>query len=292
LRNQEVPGEDGSMMTLVKKIRLGEILLMTGFVLIAIPFLPPSSDGADLRIAESAAFLFAANFLLLVAVYSANGFFGFKADRLNPRLSQHQFSSPRKYQAVTLFALVSSLVLLSTLNTNLPYLGFLSFLLWVFYSAPGGAKGRPVLGTLVHLLGQVLQFHLCILAFAQPTPSTLAVSVYFGLLFASGHLMHEVKDHESDAAAGIRTNAVVFGPAKVIAFYRVAISIIPIYWITLWLTGLVDDRQFWPFFIASVAHVALTFVGRLRLGGDFYQGAYRALYFAAGLVTFAARTRG
>lgn len=273
------------MLKLVKKIRLAEILLMTGFVLIAIPFLPESSVSSAL-IARNSALLFAANFLLLVAVYSANGFFGFKADRLNPRLSSHQFSTPRKYQAVTLVTLVSSLVLFWWLNTNLPFLGALSFLLWVFYSAPGGAKGRPILGTLVHLLGQVLQFHLCILAFTQPTLSTLAASVYFGLLFASGHLMHEVKDHESDAAAGIRTNAVAFGPGRVIAFYRFAIFLIPIYWLALRLGDLITARQFWPFFVASLTHVALTFVGRMRLGGDPYQWTYRALYLAAGLATF------
>lgn len=273
-------------MKLVKKIRLAEILLMTGFVLIAIPFLPESSVTSVL-IARNSALLFVANFLLLVAVYSANGFFGFKADRLNPRLSEHQFSTPRKYQAVTVVTLVSSLFLLWALNTDLPYLGALSFFLWVFYSAPGGAKGRPILGTVVHLLGQMLQFHLCILAFARPTVSTLAVSAYFGLLFASGHLMHEVKDHESDAAAGIRTNAVVFGPNRVIAFYRFAIFIIPIYWLALRLGGLITERQFWPFFAASLAHVTLTFVGRMRLGGDPYQRAYRIMYFVAGVVTFA-----
>ncbi|MES2963861.1 MAG: UbiA family prenyltransferase [Bdellovibrionota bacterium] len=271
---------------MIKKIRLAEILLMTGFVLIALPFLPVETLSSG-HVARNSSLLFLANFLLLVAVYSANSFFGYKADRLNPRLRDHQFSSPRKYQVVTLVSLATALGLLSTLNRDLPYLGILSFLLWVFYSAPGGAKSRPYLGTLVHLVGQVLQFHLCIVAFAPPTLSTLAVSIYFGLLFASGHLMHEVKDHESDAAAGIRTNAVVFGTARLIAFYRLAVALIPVYWLLLFCAGLLNAEQFWPFFVASGAHLALTLFSPLSPGGERFQAAYRVLYFAAGVVTFA-----
>ena len=39
----------------------------------------------------------------------------------------------------------------------------------------------------------------------------VALSVFFGLVFAAGHLNQEVRDHESDRANGIRTSAVVHG---------------------------------------------------------------------------------
>lgn len=265
-----------------KKARLLETLLMTGFVLIAIPFLGELPSD---QLPSKTLLLFAANFLLLIAVYSANSYFGYKADRINPRFKDGLFESPLHYLVVAATTLIGGVALLGIMNSRLPYLGVLSFLLWVFYSAPGGAKSRPVLGTLVHLVGQVLQFHLCVLAFTEPTLATLLISIYFGMLFASGHLMHEVKDHESDSLADIRTNSVTFGTAKVIAFYRVVVLVIPMYWLSLWASGFVALGQFLPFLIASVVHAGLTFV--LEPGTEKYQTVYRILYFVAGVFAFA-----
>jgi 4-hydroxybenzoate polyprenyltransferase len=39
----------------------------------------------------------------------------------------------------------------------------------------------------------------------------VALSLFFGLVFAAGHLNQEVRDYESDRAHGISTSAVVFG---------------------------------------------------------------------------------
>lgn len=276
-------------MGFIKKIRVGEILLMTGFVLIAIPFAREPLGLAGLG--RTAALLFVANFLLLVAVYSANGFFGFHADRLNPRFENGQFSSRRSYQVITVASLAASLLLLALIRPLLPLLGSASFALWVFYSAPGGGKGRPIVGTLVHLFGQVLQFHLGILAFTNASPLTFAISLYLGLLFASGHLMHEVMDHESDAKAGIRTNSVVFGKENVIRFYRRAVIVIPIYWGLLG-TFFIAGAEFWPFFVASVVHVALAFTEPFAPGTERFRSAYRVIYFVAGLATFVAYLLG
>ena len=37
------------------------------------------------------------------------------------------------------------------------------------------------------------------------------ISLFFGLVFAAGHLNQEVRDYEGDLLNGIRTSAVVFG---------------------------------------------------------------------------------
>ncbi|MEK7356444.1 MAG: UbiA family prenyltransferase, partial [Bdellovibrionota bacterium] len=234
------------------------------------------------------ALLFVSNFLLLVAVYATNSFFGFKADRLNPRFRDSQFESPVKYVVMSVVTLIASLILLHVMNPRLPILGGFSYLLWVFYSCPGGAKGRPIWGTLVHLFGQVLQFHLCVMAFIEPTLSTLTVSVYFGLLFASGHLMHEVKDHDSDALAGVRTNSVAYGQERVISFYRIVVALIPIYWTALRAADLLTNAQFVPFLLASIAHAIFTFIGsgKRAPGTETYQSLYRVFYLVAGVTTF------
>ena len=41
--------------------------------------------------------------------------------------------------------------------------------------------------------------------------SGLMISLFFGLVFAGGHLNQEVRDYEGDLLGGIRTSAVVFG---------------------------------------------------------------------------------
>jgi 4-hydroxybenzoate polyprenyltransferase len=268
-----------------KKARLLEILLMTGFVLIAMPFI----DGIPQQeLLKKGLILFCANFLLFVGVYAANSYFGFKADQINPRLNQRQFASANHYLAIACGALILSLILWWILNRELPLLAALSFLLWILYSCPGGAKSRPIWGTLVHLFGQILQFHLCILAFTRPTWSSFFVSAFFAFLFSSGHLMHEVTDYEYDALAGIRTNAVTFGLRKVIGFYKYAIPAISLYWILLFGFGFISFKQFVPFFAATVCHALITWFGTkwARLGSARFQNVYRAIYLTAGFFSF------
>jgi 4-hydroxybenzoate polyprenyltransferase len=43
---------------------------------------------------------------------------------------------------------------------------------------------------------------------------SLAIALFFGLVFAGGHLNQEVRDYEGDLLNGIRTSAVVFGPRR------------------------------------------------------------------------------
>lgn len=80
------------------------------------------------------------------------------------------------------------------------------------YSAPRWhLKGAPVASSLLHLLGGSLHFLLGYLAIARLNLPAILFAGYFGVVFAAGHLMHEVRGHDADCANGIRTNAVAFG---------------------------------------------------------------------------------
>jgi len=86
------------------------------------------------------------------------------------------------------------------------------------YSWPGlHLKGVPLAGSLLHVAGGSLHFMLGYLAVGAPGPQSLLFATYFGVVFAAGHLMHEVRGCGADAANGIRTNAVVFGPRATFA---------------------------------------------------------------------------
>jgi 4-hydroxybenzoate polyprenyltransferase len=72
-------------------------------------------------------------------------------------------------------------------------------------------KHTPVMGSINHLLGGALHFLLGYTLFHALDVSGIVISLFFGLVFAGGHLNHEVRDYEGDMLNGIRTNAVVFG---------------------------------------------------------------------------------
>ncbi len=80
------------------------------------------------------------------------------------------------------------------------------------YSAPRWhLKGAPVASSLLHLLGGGLHCLLGYVAIARLNVPAVLFAGYFGVVFAAGHLMHEVRGHDADCANGIRTNAVAFG---------------------------------------------------------------------------------
>jgi 4-hydroxybenzoate polyprenyltransferase len=84
----------------------------------------------------------------------------------------------------------------------------LSFL---YSCSPIFGKRTPIVGSINHLLGGALHFLLGYTLVHTLDAGGLAISLFFGLVFAGGHLNHEVRDYEGDLLNGIRTSAVVFG---------------------------------------------------------------------------------
>ena len=163
-----------------------------------------------------------------MGIYATNGYYGYVADQKTTRGSRAVNSGSRKqYLLLTLVCLAVSLILFFEIRPLLVALALSSFLTWVAYSHPKGAKGRPFWGTSAHCLGQVQQFHLGVMAFTQASLDSVLISGFFGLLFSSGHLAHEVKDCSYDRMSSIRTNAVVLGPRRLVVVYKVLLLLIP-----------------------------------------------------------------
>jgi 4-hydroxybenzoate polyprenyltransferase len=159
------------------------------------------------------------------------------------------------------------------------------------YSHARGAKATPFAGTLVHLVAQPLLFHLGYLSFAPLSIRSLALSAFFALLFAGGHLMHELKDHDADLAAGLRTNAVRFGRARMTLAYRITVSLSLAYWIAIRAGGLLPAGTFAPFGAAAGVHALACWL--LPASGFesqrtilLFQRAYRFAYLVAGVSCF------
>lgn len=101
------------------------------------------------------------------------------------------------------FALLSGIIML--IGAAIAILGFLYSDSLIF------GKRAPIVGSINHLLGGSLHFLLGYTLSHALDINGLAISLFFGLVFAGGHLNHEVRDYEGDLQNGIRTSAVVFG---------------------------------------------------------------------------------
>lgn len=81
----------------------------------------------------------------------------------------------------------------------------------LYSCSPGFGKCTPIAASINHLTGGSLHFLLGYTLFHELDGRGLAISLFFGLVFAGGHLNQEVRDYEGDLLNGIRTSAVVFG---------------------------------------------------------------------------------
>jgi len=105
--------------------------------------------------------------------------------------------------AMMAFAVVGRLALL--FGTAIAVLSFLYSCSTTF------GKSTPIMGTINHLLGGMLHFLLGYTGVHTLDANGLMLSLFFGLVFAGGHLNQEVRDYEGDLLNNIRTTAVLFG---------------------------------------------------------------------------------
>jgi 4-hydroxybenzoate polyprenyltransferase len=84
--------------------------------------------------------------------------------------------------------------------------------LLVLYScSPSFGKSTPIAASLNQPLGGALHFLLGYTLSGALDARGLVISLFFGLVFAAGHLNQEVRDYEGDLLNGTRISAVVFG---------------------------------------------------------------------------------
>ena len=87
----------------------------------------------------------------------------------------------------------------------------IAVLSFVYSSSPTLGKSTPFAASLNHLVGGALHFLLGYTLVHPVDARGVGLSLFFGLVFAAGHLNQEVRDHDVDRANRIRTSAVRFG---------------------------------------------------------------------------------
>ena len=232
-------------------------------------------------------------FPLATAVYAFNGLAGIGEDSENTRLSDLK-NRKSTFIATLIVSLSLSLIFFFLIKPELVVLAITSFLLWCLYSFPKkGFKYRPVLGTLIHFVSQIIHFTMGYTVIKPLDATGIAISVYFALLFSAGHINHELIDREADEKTGIMTGAVCFGAKKweTVSFCLFFAAAVYIFVSSLAVHGMIGCT--FPFVIAGFIHTIYKIVSFKRTPDQAKflaeRSFYRVLYFAAGILFIAAK---
>jgi 4-hydroxybenzoate polyprenyltransferase len=128
-------------------------------------------------------------------------------------LGANRYGSSRAQLAYAAFALllVANAAFVAVGMSAVLFGAGIAGLSFVYSCSPRLGKGTPVAASLNHLVGGALHFLLGYTVVRSVDVNGVALSLFFGLVFAAGHLTQEVRDYESDRANGVGTVAVTIG---------------------------------------------------------------------------------
>lgn len=265
-----------------------EVLLLQASPLFGVAF----AGGAGAAGLARLTILFAGSTLLTAHVFAFNDWAGRRGDLNDPRRAPHVFArhgiDSWAVAALAVGLLAAAMVALAALGFTAVALGAAIACLGLLYSDSHAAgKGVPIVASLIHLLGGVLHFLLGYQIARAIDARGLAIALFFGLVFAAGHLNQEVRDHEADSRNGILTSAVAFGPRRTLLASLVVFSAAYAVLATLAAVGLVPRpvlaaALLWPLHLAWSLRA-------LRGGPDgdqarWLQRRYRLLFAIVGVV--------
>jgi len=197
-------------------VRPADILALQGPPILGAVFAMREPSGLELA---ALAMLVVANVLLVSHVFLLNDWAGLHADLADANKAARVFTTRGVGRAemagLTGAMLAVSLVLFAMLGAVAFALAAAIAVLSALYSLPRfDWKGRPLLSSATHLAGGICHFLLGYSIAQDLDTRGVALAAFFALIFVAGHLTQEVRDHEGDAASGIRTNAVAFGARR------------------------------------------------------------------------------
>jgi 4-hydroxybenzoate polyprenyltransferase len=232
---------------------------------------------------------------LTAHIFVFNDWAGHESDLRDPLRAPHVFSGQgisRREVASTAIALLA-LAIVAFTAVGVPALLFgaaIAALGFLYSGSPVLGKNTPVASSLNHLVGGTLHFLLGYTLAHTPDARGVGIGLFFGLVFAAGHLNQEVRDYDGDRINGIRTNAVAFGRRR--AFLASLCTFTAAYAMLAGLAALdVLPRLLLWSPAAWLLHLAWS-LRALRRGLDFetaewMQRRYRWLFALIGLVMLA-----
>lgn len=197
-----------TLVEILRATRMKEILLMTGFSFIGMLFVP--AEGLSMwnkLIPSSIAILF-----YVMAVFFLNSYAGYEGDAQSKRLNHVSRVSKQSYLTLTALSIIIFCLCAYMTSLQLLLVMSASIILWfAYYLKPIQLKSILFGGTVAHLLGGILHFHMGYTAFSPASTESVLVSVFFALILCSGHFNHEIMDAEDDRNSGHLTTTVRLG---------------------------------------------------------------------------------
>jgi 4-hydroxybenzoate polyprenyltransferase len=274
---------------ILRTLRIAECIPFCGVALLgALMRLPPELPHAWVSIGIAVV----AAFLLTAFVFSFNDIQDLETDRrsgckASRPLASGTLSKSAAWATSVGAAAIAVLLLAVWKPWPLFAVAGCAIAMGVGYSLKGvSLKTIPVISSLVHIAYATCIYTLGAWSVSVAEPGSLLVGGYFGLVFAAGHLNHEVIDAEPDHRAGVRTHAVLFGTGLAVWASFATFCLSAVYFSLLaiwgWIAGVLGWIQGGMFTGYIVCFLALRGQGepaRLRR----LQLAYRVVYLAGGL---------
>ncbi|TDR42062.1 4-hydroxybenzoate polyprenyltransferase [Tahibacter aquaticus] len=232
---------------------------------------------------------------LTAHIFVFNDWAGYASDLRDPLRAPHVFSRQGIRRREVAWSAIALLVLaiVAFAAVGMPALLFgaaIAALGFLYSGSPVLGKSTPIAASLNHLLGGTLHFLLGYTLSHTLDANGAWIGLFFGLVFAAGHLNQEVRDYDGDLVNGIRTNAVVFGRRQ--AFLASLFTFTAAYAMLTGLAafGILPRLLLWSS-VAWLLHLAWS-LHALRRGLDFetaqwMQRRYRWLFALVGLVMLA-----
>jgi len=257
---------------------------MSGFFMIAAVF---AINEPHASLMNDVALIFFSVFFLVLSVYAFNALSGRLSDSKNFRLFALKKVSGSIYLLGFIVFLALSVWLAFLIKPVLLLYVAAIKLLWVIYSMPKiGLKNRILQGTILHFFSQILHFNMVYSVFSDPNQQSVLISVFFALIFAAGHLNHEVIDYEADKSVKLKTTAAAFGIRRTSIMSLSVFLFAQIYLVFLYTSnfiGLYVAMPFWisffiQLFVFGKHYKEFSYNTQKRMA---YRNFYRIIYVAA-----------
>jgi len=175
------------------------------------------SGGLHERDLGRMALLLLGSLALTAHVFLANDWADHERDtrdlrRASPRVDGYGLQRDELGRMAIAVLLVANVLLASVGAWPVLFGDGIAVLSLLYSCSPRLGKSTPVAASLNHLVGGGLHFLLGYSVAHTVGAKAIAISAFFGLVFAAGHLNQEVRDYEADRANGVGTVAVSFGP--------------------------------------------------------------------------------
>ena len=282
---------------LFRCIRWADVITLEGVPILGLLFSGGGISAGRLPLLICFAF---ACFFLLAQVFTLNDWADFTRGVHHGNRAMLQLESrnvsPRTFSIFSLLLLAIGLITFLFLSGRCFVLALAVSALGIFYSHPSlNAKSMPIVSTVVHLVGGTLHFLLGYGLPSQIDRRGILIGLFFGITFAAGHPIQEVRDMIKDREVGATTNAVVFGqfPSFVASLVLFTAQYAYLYWLA-W-SGLLPG---FPIALPLVAYpIQLWWAISAYRGGlsaqsiEQFEIRYRVLYAIIGLAMLVSAVR-